>query len=90
MNGLTNSAFEVNLLYFIMASEQREKIAFNVRVNLVCSASWVQAPNHIDLHNQARAISIRVDPRGLASGPHFTEVSRQGHSLGRQGIWAGT
>lgn len=39
---------------------------------LVCSASWVQHPTHLEVMNLARAISIRVDPTGLFPGVHNT------------------
>ena len=55
-------------------SEKEEKIAFKMQLNLVCDASYVQCPSHLELMNSSRSISVKVDPRGLPAGVHFTQV----------------
>ncbi|KAL8612352.1 hypothetical protein ACOMHN_020171 [Nucella lapillus] len=53
---------------------QEEKIAFSAQFKLMCDKSWVRCPAHFELMNVTRSFSIRVDPRGLYEGAHFTEV----------------
>ncbi|XP_046671668.1 tripeptidyl-peptidase 2-like [Homalodisca vitripennis] len=50
--------------------EPERKIDFQMSLVLACSASWVQHPSHFEMMNISRAISIRVDPRGLPPGVH--------------------
>ncbi|XP_043258788.1 tripeptidyl-peptidase 2 isoform X2 [Colletes gigas] len=50
------------------------KIAFNLKLTLVCDASWVQFPTHLDLMHMARAFAIRVDATNLPEGVHATSV----------------
>lgn len=45
-----------------------------MRLSLVCDAPWVEHPTHFDLMNMERSFSIKVNPKGLAEGEHFTEV----------------
>lgn len=45
-----------------------------MRFSLVCDASWVECPGHLDLMNMGRNFTIRVDGRGLAQGAHYSEV----------------
>ncbi|XP_046674553.1 tripeptidyl-peptidase 2-like [Homalodisca vitripennis] len=54
--------------------EPERKIDFQMSLVLACSASWVQHPSHFEMMNISRAISIRVDPRGLPPGVHNTCV----------------
>ena len=45
-----------------------------MRVNLVCDASWIQGPSHLELMNVSRPFLVKVDPTALPEGAHFTEV----------------
>ena len=53
----------------------RDKVAFEMRVNLSTTAEWIDVPKHLLLNNGGRTFSIRVDTRSLAPGVYFAEVS---------------
>jgi len=52
-----------------------EKLNLNLRLSLVSSVSWVSVPDHLVLMNTVRSFNVKVDPRGLAHGVHYAEVS---------------
>lgn len=54
--------------------DANEKIAFNLHINLVCDASWVSCPTHLELMNSSRCITVKVDPRGLREGVHYSQI----------------
>ncbi|XP_063430494.1 tripeptidyl-peptidase 2-like [Mytilus trossulus] len=54
--------------------EQEEKINFCMEMCFTCDAAWVQHPTHLELMNSSRTINIKIDPRGLQTGVHYTEV----------------
>ena len=51
-----------------------EKIAFNCRMALTCSAAWVDCPAYLELMNMQRQFTVKVNPTGLCTGVHFAEV----------------
>ncbi|XP_076685935.1 tripeptidyl-peptidase 2-like isoform X2 [Andrena cerasifolii] len=55
-------------------TDPARKIAFNLKLTLVCDASWVQFPTHLDLMHMARAFAIRIDASNLPEGVHATSV----------------
>jgi hypothetical protein len=42
----------------------QDKLAFNLRLGLACSASWVHHPEFLDLMHTDRIFLISVDPTG--------------------------
>lgn len=50
------------------------KLQFNMKLALVCKASYVSHPSHLDLANMARTFSIKIDTGGLAHGVHNTSI----------------
>ncbi|CAL7943225.1 unnamed protein product [Xylocopa violacea] len=50
------------------------KIAFNLKLTLVCDAPWVHFPTHFDLMNMVRSFTIKVDACNLPEGVHTTSV----------------
>lgn len=42
---------------------------------LICDASYVTCPTHLNLMYTARTFVIKIDPRALPFGVHYTSVS---------------
>ncbi|XP_077513162.1 tripeptidyl-peptidase II isoform X1 [Amblyomma americanum] len=55
-------------------ADPREKIGFELHLNLVSDAAWVSAPALLSMTYTSRSISLRVDPGGLAPGSYYTAV----------------
>lgn len=62
------------LLILLTFTAQKEKIDFKLRLSLCCRVAWVSCCNHMELMNQQRSFTVRVDPRGLPTGEHYAEV----------------
>ncbi|XP_078694008.1 tripeptidyl-peptidase 2-like isoform X1 [Branchiostoma floridae x Branchiostoma belcheri] len=54
--------------------DANEKIALSIHVSLVSEVPWVHVPPCLELMNTPRTFVIKVDPRGLREGAHYTEV----------------
>ncbi|XP_020282375.1 tripeptidyl-peptidase 2 isoform X2 [Pseudomyrmex gracilis] len=54
--------------------DPQRKIDFNLKLSLVCDASWVQYPVHLDLMHMPRGFSVRVDASNLSEGVHTTSI----------------
>ncbi|XP_060602891.1 tripeptidyl-peptidase 2-like [Ruditapes philippinarum] len=67
-------AVSVEPVHYEGITEKEEKISFCMHFNLICDASYVQCPSHLELFNTTRSVSIKVDPSGLPEGVHYTEV----------------
>ncbi|XP_014663971.1 PREDICTED: tripeptidyl-peptidase 2-like [Priapulus caudatus] len=66
--------------YFDLNSvDARDKISFCMRLNLICNATWVSAPSHLQLMNMTRMFTVKIDPTGLDIGVHYTEI--QGYDI---------
>lgn len=50
------------------------KINFNLRLALVCSASYVNYPTYLDLSNMARVFSVKITTEDLTYGVHATHI----------------
>lgn len=50
------------------------KINFNMRLSLICNATFVSYPAHLDLSNMSRSFIIRIDTKGLPTGVHSTSI----------------
>jgi len=50
------------------------KVAFEMRINLECDASWVGHPRHMVLMHGGRSFGVEVNPQSLISGMHYAEV----------------
>lgn len=50
------------------------KIAFSLHIALVTKDSFVQAPKYLELQNQIRSFSIKIDPTHLTPGVHYTSI----------------
>ncbi|XP_044257538.1 tripeptidyl-peptidase 2 isoform X2 [Tribolium madens] len=50
------------------------KIKFNMKLALVCNASYVSCPTHLDVSNASRVFAIKIDPTELPMGVHSTFI----------------
>ena len=50
------------------------KVAFEMRINLECDASWVGHPGHMVLMHGGRSFGVEVNPQSLISGMHYAEI----------------
>ncbi|RZC37164.1 tripeptidyl-peptidase 2 [Asbolus verrucosus] len=50
------------------------KIKFNMKLALVCNASYVSCPTHLDISNASRVFAIKIDPTDLTVGVHNTFI----------------
>uniref|UniRef100_A0A1B6CLJ0 Tripeptidyl-peptidase 2 n=1 Tax=Clastoptera arizonana TaxID=38151 RepID=A0A1B6CLJ0_9HEMI len=54
--------------------DPKKKIGFNLSLVLVCNATWVECPSHLELMNIVRMISVKVHLSGLPEGVHSTSI----------------
>lgn len=69
--------YAINVEPVFLNSENTDpavKIAFNLKLTLVCDAPWVHFPTHLDLMNMVRAFAIKIDGFNLPEGVHTTSV----------------
>lgn len=63
---------EFELICISPFTDPARKIDFNMRLAMVCDATWVQFPTHFNLMHMSRAFAIRVDATSLSEGAHLT------------------
>lgn len=64
----------VEPVFMYKSVENEEKIKFNIRVALSCNVDWVQTATHLELTNGTKQFTIKINPRALPTGVHFTQV----------------
>lgn len=57
-----------------VAASTNCKIAFKMRLTLICNAAYVSCPSHLDMSNMARSFFIRIDSSGLTTGVHSASI----------------
>ena len=63
---------------FFLNNDERsndDKVGFNLRLNLACSAAWVKHPKHLDLMYSSRHFLVQIDPTGLEPGVHAAFIN---------------
>jgi tripeptidyl-peptidase-2 len=55
--------------------QAQDKINFNMKFALGCTATWVKHPSHLDLMYTVRHFLVQVDPTGLDKGVHTTYIN---------------
>jgi len=53
----------------------KDKLDFNLRLTLTCTAGWVTHPAHLDLMYTSRQFLISIDPTGLPPGAHAAYIT---------------
>lgn len=56
--------------FFVFTAAPKDKLNFNVRLNLVPSQPYVQCGAFLDLNYCTRSLVVKVDPSGLPPGVH--------------------
>ncbi|EKX54447.1 tripeptidyl peptidase II [Guillardia theta CCMP2712] len=54
--------------------DNRQKVAFEVKVSVKSTASWCEVPNFLMLNASGKGFEARVDPSSLPTGAHFCEI----------------
>ncbi|HED52769.1 MAG TPA: hypothetical protein ENJ00_01025, partial [Phycisphaerales bacterium] len=55
-------------------ADNRDKVAFEMRLNLEATEPWVEVASFINLVYGGKTTDVRIDPTGLEPGAHFAEV----------------
>jgi len=63
----------------------KDKLGFNLRLVLTCSAGWVSHPAILDLMYTSRQFLISVDPTGLPPGAHSAYITAHDSSCPDKG-----
>ncbi|MCH7725669.1 MAG: S8 family serine peptidase, partial [Planctomycetes bacterium] len=54
--------------------DNRDKVAFSMRLSIEATEDWVSAPGSLYLTHGGKTFNIRVDPTKLPEGVHYAEV----------------
>ncbi|HJO09396.1 MAG TPA: S8 family serine peptidase [Verrucomicrobiota bacterium] len=55
-------------------ADNAAKVAFEMRINLKCDASWVEHPGHMVLMHGGRSFGVEINPQSLIRGMKFSEI----------------
>jgi tripeptidyl-peptidase-2 len=72
-NRVLETSVRVNPVFHHDA-DNRDKVNFELSVVLDCDARWVDVADNLRLMHGGRSIDVRIDPRRLESGVHYTEI----------------
>lgn len=50
------------------------KISFGLHITLITRDAFVQAPKFLELQNQVRSFSVKIDPESLSPGVYYTSI----------------
>ncbi|KAL3846837.1 hypothetical protein ACJMK2_017791 [Sinanodonta woodiana] len=70
----TEISVSIEPIHFEDKMDKADKISFKMQFRLISDATWVKHPDHLELMNTSRSISVIVDPKGLPEGSHYTEI----------------
>lgn len=89
-NKITNisSSYNISVEPYFLDSDNVEpsiKINFNMKLTLVCNASYVSSPSYLEISNGSKTFAIKIDPTDLAPGVHNTFIEAYDVSCIRKG-----
>lgn len=84
----TSYSYNISVEPYFLDSDNVEaniKIEFNMKLTLVCNASYVSGPSYLEISNGSKTFAIKVDPTYLAPGVHSTFIEAYDVSCIRKG-----
>lgn len=59
---------------FTQTADAQEKINYCCHMAICSKTPWVSCPSHFECVNMTRSFTVKVDPRGLPAGIHYSEI----------------